>query len=74
MQDWFRSLGQKTYLFMEYLGNLVVLFAQTIFYAFLPPLNKRRLFEQAKRIGLESLPIVSIVAIFTGMVLALQNA
>lgn len=74
MQDWFRALGEHIFLFMEYLGNLVVLFLQTIFYAFMPSFNKKRFFEQSKRIGLDSLPIVSIVAIFTGMVLAIQTA
>ncbi|MFH1202103.1 MAG: ABC transporter permease [Candidatus Omnitrophota bacterium] len=74
MKDWLEYLGKRVFLFAEYLGNLVVLWFQTSIYTFVPPFNRKRFFEQARRIGVDSLPIVSIVAIFTGMVLALQTA
>lgn len=39
-----------------------------------PPYKKERIFIQSKNIGVDSLPIVSLVALFTGIILALQTA
>ncbi len=47
---------------------------QTVSWIFVPPFKTQRIFEQSKRVGIDSLPIVSLVAIFTGMILALQTA
>jgi phospholipid/cholesterol/gamma-HCH transport system permease protein len=41
---------------------------------FQPPFKKEHVFEQAKKIGVDSLPIVSLVALFIGIILALQTA
>lgn len=59
---------------MDYTGSLARMFLKTIYWIFIPPLKKERIFEQAKIIGLESLPIVSLVALFIGVILALQTA
>lgn len=37
-------------------------------------MNKERFFEQAKKIGVQSLPIISLVSLFIGVILALQTA
>lgn len=58
---------------LNYIGGLVELGYQTIVYTLTPPFNIRRFSYQAKRIGIDSLPIVSIVAFFTGMILAFQT-
>lgn len=63
----------KTISLLEYIGGIVWLGYQTLVCAFTPPLKLTRLFAQSKRIGYDSLPIVSIVALFTGMILAFQT-
>jgi phospholipid/cholesterol/gamma-HCH transport system permease protein len=40
----------------------------------IPPFKNERTFEQSKRVGIDSFLIVSLVALFTGMILALQTA
>ena len=59
---------------VEYTGSLVNLFIQTIACVFIPPFKKERVFEQAKVVGNDSLFIVSLVAFFMGMILAIQTA
>lgn len=63
----------KILVFLDYVGGVITLAYQTIVLAFAPPLKPGRFFYQAKRIGVDSLPIVSIVALFTGMILAFQT-
>lgn len=69
---------------VEYLGGLIIRFADgfgavllllftTIKGLFVPPYEVRNTFRQMMEIGLRSLPVVGITAIFTGMVLALQT-
>ncbi|MFC1806743.1 MlaE family ABC transporter permease [Candidatus Omnitrophota bacterium] len=65
--DKFRAL-------MFYTGGVVILFVETIFWLFIPPYRKKQIIDQIYRIGVSSLPIVFLTAMFTGMVLALQSA
>ncbi len=58
----------------EYLGGLVFLFAQVILWTFVPPYRLSRVFHQIVRIGINSLSIVALVAVFTGMIIAIQTA
>jgi phospholipid/cholesterol/gamma-HCH transport system permease protein len=60
--------------FLLFLGGLALLGLQTFFWTFQPPFKKERIFEQAKKIGVDSLPIISLVALFIGIILALQTA
>ncbi|MFQ5952375.1 MAG: MlaE family ABC transporter permease [Candidatus Omnitrophota bacterium] len=60
--------------FIMYVGGLGILFAQTIFWIFIPPIRKWQTLEQMKKIGVASLPIVLLISLFTGIVLALQSA
>jgi phospholipid/cholesterol/gamma-HCH transport system permease protein len=50
------------------------LFVGTIFQVFVPPFRRKELFIQMYKVGVLSLPIVFLVSLFTGMVLALQSA
>ncbi len=70
----FISLGRGIHLFFSFLGGLVNLSVKTFFLIFIPPFKKDRLFEQAKKAGYDSLPIVSLVALFIGFIFALQTA
>jgi phospholipid/cholesterol/gamma-HCH transport system permease protein len=65
-----RNLGSLVY----YMGGVTILFIETVFWTFIPPLRKKQLFDQMYKIGVSSLPIVFLTAMFTGIVLALQSA
>lgn len=68
------ALGRKTISFFSYLGGLSSLAAQTLYLCFTPPFRRERIFMQAKKAGVESLPIVSVIGLFIGIIMALQTA
>lgn len=70
----FINLGRRVISFLHFLGGLANLTAQTIYLTFTPPLKKDHIFEQAKKAGYDSFPIVSLVALFIGFIFALQTA
>ena len=74
MNNILASPGSVIYRFVNYLGELTVLFGQTVYWMFVPPFKGERFLQQAKRIGPESFFISSLVAFFVGMILALQMA
>jgi len=59
---------------LNYIGGAFVLLAQTIFWVFIPPVRKRQILDQMNTVGVNSLPIVLLTGLFTGMVLSLQSA
>jgi len=67
-------IGTKTIRFTEEAGRLFIMFGQTISWVFKPPVNIRNIFQQMEAIGVNSLPVVIIMAMFTGMVMAIQSA
>ncbi|MBU1124581.1 MAG: ABC transporter permease [Candidatus Omnitrophica bacterium] len=68
------ELGRRSLNFLSLLGGLSNLIAQTVYWTFKPPFRRHRIFEQAKKAGYDSLPIVSLVALFIGFIFALQTA
>lgn len=74
MREQVIHLGKKTLGFFEYMGGISRLGLETVTGIFVSPLKKERIFEQIKKIGLDSLFVVSLVAFFMGMILALQTA
>jgi len=59
---------------LQYLGALTTLFFKTIFLIFVPPFKGRRILKQAMRVGPGTMFISSLVALFVGMIMALQMA
>ncbi len=59
--------------FAENLGSIVILFAVTMKHLVVPPYEVRNTFKQMLEIGVRSIPVVLITAVFTGMVFALQT-
>ena len=57
-----------------HVGGVSVLCAETFFAAVTPPFAFRELVRQVDEMGVKSISIASITALFTGMVLALQSA
>lgn len=68
------KIGSYFVEFIRYCGGLSMLMGETLFWIPIPPLRRRQIFEQMAKIGVDSLPIVSLISLFTGMVLALQSA
>jgi phospholipid/cholesterol/gamma-HCH transport system permease protein len=69
----FGGLGQRILLLLERIGGISVLFAKAFINIFIPPFNFKRIFSQMLIMGVQSVPVVLLTAIFTGMVLALQT-
>ena len=59
---------------VRYLGQLALLFCQTLYWIFVPPFKAQRFFQQAKVVGLESFFIAILVGFFVGVIMALQMA
>ena len=74
MKNFINRLGKRTLELFVYTGGMFSLFCSTMFQIFVPPFRRKELFLQMYRIGVLSLPIVFLVSLFTGMVLALQSA
>lgn len=70
----FIFFGRRIRKFLYFLGGLANLGLQTLYLVFVPPLKKDRAIEQANKSGYDSLPIVSLVALFIGFIFALQTA
>jgi phospholipid/cholesterol/gamma-HCH transport system permease protein len=74
MKYFFLFLGKRILSFFSFMGGIGILTLQTIYLIFVPPYKKDRTFEQCKRAGVDSLPIVSLIGLFIGVILALQTA
>ena len=59
---------------LEFLGDLSTFFARAVYLAVKPPFRPRNIFRQMEFIGVNSLLVVVITGLFTGMVLALQSS
>jgi len=70
----FINLGRRVISFLHFVGGMSSMAVETIYLTFLPPYKKDRIFEQAKKAGFDSLPIVSLVSLFIGFIFALQTA
>jgi len=60
--------------FFGYIGGIIFLLGQTLVRGFMPPYRKWAVLEQMNNIGVASFPIVFLISLFTGIVLALQSA
>jgi len=67
-------LGHGFFELIRYGGGVSILMGQALFWIPRPPFRLRQLAEQMSRIGVDSLPIVAMISMFTGMVLAFQSA
>lgn len=72
--NFFIIIGRHIISFFYFLGGLSNLAFKTISLSFVPPYRKDRIFEQAKKAGLDSLPLVSLIGLFIGFIFALQTA
>lgn len=74
MVNLIRKIGGRVVYYVDYVGAISRLFFKTLYWMFIPPFKRERTLRQAVVIGVESLSIVSLVAFFIGVILALQTA
>lgn len=67
------NIGRIIIRFTEEMGSILLLLCSTLRHLILPPLDLRNILRQMLEMGIRSMPVVLITAIFTGMVLALQT-
>jgi phospholipid/cholesterol/gamma-HCH transport system permease protein len=78
--EWAIRRGQHAAGFVEFVGSLAILCADTFRWAFRAltqsgvRIGKENLLSQMVRVGVRSIPIVALVQVFIGIILALQMA
>lgn len=70
----FIDLGRKAISFFYFIGGISYLAAQAFYFAFFTPFQRARVMEQAKKSGVDSLLLVSMISLFIGVILAFQTA
>ena len=73
-KGFYATIGRKFLDFFRFFAGLARLTVQTLIQIPARPLGVHRFFEQASKIGVNSFPIVTLVAFFIGVILALQTA
>jgi phospholipid/cholesterol/gamma-HCH transport system permease protein len=73
------NLGLWTLNGLAYVGGLAVLAGQSAYFTFVGPFRGQRLrphraLHQAMAVGVEAIPIVSLITFFVGLIMALQSA
>lgn len=67
------TLGDRATRLVGYMGGISVLAGQVIYQSVIPPYPLRALLHQMDHIGVRSVAICAVAAVFTGLVLALQT-
>ena len=74
MRNAIEMLGRRFIEMIRYVGGISILLGETLFWIPIPPMRRKFIVEQMSKIGVDSIAIVSLISLFTGMVLALQSA
>lgn len=69
----FARIGELLISLTKEMGSILLLLCKVLKQILLPPYEIKNIIKQMQEIGVRSLPVVFITAIFTGMVLALQT-
>lgn len=69
----FAIIGKWTISILREMGRMVIFLALFVLRLFQPPLRPRHVIREMYSVGVKSLFIIILVAIFTGMVMALQG-
>ncbi|MGE5276063.1 MAG: MlaE family ABC transporter permease [Acidobacteriota bacterium] len=67
------ALGGVVLRVLEQIGRFFQMLGRTAFWAIRPPYDVPELLRQMVRVGWDSIPVVFLTALFTGMVMALQT-
>lgn len=71
--QFFDALGRRWVAVFEEIGRFFYVLHSTFLWTFRRPFDLREWMRQMVRVGVDSLPVVGLTALFTGMVLALQT-
>lgn len=71
--NFFTTMGNKLLNVAQGLGEMLALFCETVYYFKEAPRNLASIFRQVSIIGIGTLPIAMLVALFVGMVLSVQT-
>lgn len=74
VRHWLAGFGRQSLNFAYHAGGISLLFRDAVATLFSTPLRWQYTLDQMNRIGVTSLPLVFLTALFTGMVLSLQSA
>jgi phospholipid/cholesterol/gamma-HCH transport system permease protein len=66
------AIGRAVLRLLEETGRFFIMLGRILFWALRPPYDVRELFRQMVRVGVDSIPVVFLTMLFTGMVLSLQ--
>jgi phospholipid/cholesterol/gamma-HCH transport system permease protein len=69
----FERIGNASLQFFEEVGRFFYILHSTIQWSFRRPFDLQQWIKQMVRVGVDSMPVVGLTAMFTGMVLALQT-
>jgi phospholipid/cholesterol/gamma-HCH transport system permease protein len=67
------ALGSKAMFVSEELGRILVLLSSVLMQIVVPPFEVKNTFKQMLEVGIKSVPVVIVTAVFTGMVFSLQT-
>ncbi|HXO22579.1 MAG TPA: ABC transporter permease [Thermoanaerobaculia bacterium] len=70
---WTRRLPRPLARFLENMGRFFLMLGRVFAWTPRPPYDWRELLRQMVRVGVDSIPVVLLTAMFTGMVLALET-
>jgi phospholipid/cholesterol/gamma-HCH transport system permease protein len=73
LQELVERLGEYGIETVEELGGMMIMFVESIIWAFRPPYRIKVLFDTFEEVGVGSLPIVLLTGVFTGLVMAYQS-
>ena len=66
------AIGNVVLRLLEETGRFFIMLGRILIWTPRPPYDVRELFQQMERVGVNSIPVVFLTTLFTGMVLALQ--
>lgn len=77
--NFFGSIGRKAFAYLDHLVGIKRLTTKTLSWIITAPFSKAKArgqttLDQMVRIGVESIPIVSLIAFFVGLIIAMQSA
>jgi len=77
--NFFGSIGRKALTYLDHLANIRRLAVNTMYWVIVAPFKKQGAkwhytVDQMVRIGVESVPIVCLIAFFVGLIIAMQSA
>src|SRR4051812_44746519 len=78
MMQWVVQAGGAAERSVAYVGGLTLLFGKSMRLLFVSPLKRKYMFQramhQAMAVGVGAIPIVSLITLFVGVIIALQGA